>query len=76
MTEILEELHRLARADRETVRQRLEALELEEIEESPEMLAAIDAGRHSMQQGKGKSIAQARELLAQWTSKKPGSFAT
>ena len=69
MAEILEELPRLARAEREKVWRRLEALELGEIEETPETLAAIDAGRRSLRDGKGHSVKQAREFVAQWTSK-------
>ena len=69
MTEILEELPRLARSEREKVRQRLEELELREIEETPEMLAAIDAGRRSLREGIGFTVEQARELLAQWTTR-------
>ncbi len=69
MTEILEELPRLARSEREKVRRRLEELELREIEETPEMLAAIDAGRRSLREGIGFTVEQARELLAQWTTR-------
>jgi predicted transcriptional regulator len=69
MTEILEELSRLARAEREKVWQRLEEIELEEIEETPEMLAAIDAGRRSIREGKATTIEEARKLLAQWITK-------
>jgi predicted transcriptional regulator len=69
MTEILEELSRLARVEREKVWQRLEEIELEEIEETPEMLAAIDAGRRSIREGKATTIEEARKLLAQWITK-------
>jgi hypothetical protein len=48
---------------------RLEELELAEIEETPEMLAAIDAGRASVREGKTHTVEQARELIAQWTTK-------
>ena len=69
MTEILEELPRLARPERERVWKRLEELELEEVEESPEMLAAIDANRRSIREGKSTTVAEARMLIAQWTTK-------
>ena len=69
MTEILQELPRLARADREKVWQRLEELELEESRETPEMLAAIDAGRRSMREVPGTSVEEARKLIAQWLTK-------
>jgi hypothetical protein len=69
MTEILEELPRLGRVEREQVWQRLEEIELGTVEETPEMLAAIDAGRRSIREGKATSIDQARNLVAQWTTK-------
>jgi len=50
--EILDELPKLAPAEREKVWQRLEELELAEIEEPPEMFAALDAGRRSLREGK------------------------
>ncbi len=67
--EILDELPKLAPAEREKVWRRLEELELAEIEETPEMLAALDAGRRSLREGKGHTVDQARELIAQWTTK-------
>ena len=69
MTEILEELPRLGRVEREQVWQRLEEIELGTVEETPEMLAAIDAGRRSIREGKATAIEQARSLIAQWTTK-------
>jgi predicted transcriptional regulator len=68
-TEILKELPRLARVEREKVWQRLEEIELEKIEETPEALAAIDAGRRSIRKGKATTIEDARKLLAQWITK-------
>jgi hypothetical protein len=68
-TEILEELPRLAREEREKIRQRLEEIELEEMNETPEMLAAIDAGRRSIREGKVVSLEEARRRMDQWTIK-------
>ena len=68
-TEILDELAKLGRAEREKVWQRLEELELAEIEETPEMLAAIDAGRRSIGEGRIYTTEQVRGLIAKWTSK-------
>jgi hypothetical protein len=68
-TEILEQLPKLARSEREKVWRRLEELELREVEETPEMLAAVDAGRRSVRDGKGCTVEEARELVAQWTSR-------
>ena len=69
MTEILEELPRLGRVEREKVWQRLEEIEFGTVEETPEILAAIDAGRRSIREGKATTIEQARNLIAQWTTK-------
>ena len=68
-TEILDLLPKLERSEREKVWRRLEELELAEIEETPEMLAAIDAGRRSISEGKSHSVEEARELIAKWTTK-------
>ena len=69
MTEILDELPKLERSEREKLLQRLEELELALFEETPEMLAAIDSGRRSIAEGKTHSVEQARALIAQWTTK-------
>ena len=69
MTEILEELPRLGRVEREKVWQCLEEIELGTVEETPEILAAIDVGRRSIREGKATTIEQARNLIAQWTTK-------
>jgi len=45
MSEILEELPKLSVEERQLLFQRLSELELGEIEETPEMLAAIDEAR-------------------------------
>jgi hypothetical protein len=63
-SEILDQLPKLGRSEREKVWQRLEELELAEIEETPEMLAAIDAGRSSVREGKTHTVEQARKLIA------------
>jgi hypothetical protein len=68
-SEILDELTKLGRSEREKVWQRLEELELAEIEETPETLAAIDAGRSAVLEGKTHTVEQARELIARWTTK-------
>jgi hypothetical protein len=68
-SEILDELAKLERSEREKVWQRLEELELAEIEETPESLAAIDAGRTAIREGKTHSVDQAREMIARWTTK-------
>lgn len=69
MNQILEELPQLLPSERAKVWRVLEELELHGITETPEMLAAIDAGHRSLQEGKEVTIDQARQLLGQWTSK-------
>ena len=69
MSEILEELPRLGRLERARVWQRLEEIEMESVEETPEMLEAIDAGRCSLRMGQENSIEHARNLIAQWITK-------
>ena len=68
-TEILEELPRLAREEREKIWRRLEEIELEEMEETPEMLAAIDEGIRSAETEPGWTVEQVREKIALWVTK-------
>jgi hypothetical protein len=68
--EILEELPRLDASERRTVLRRL--IEIDpalEVEETPEMLAAIDEAVRFFDAGKGVGIEEARRRVAQWTSK-------
>jgi len=68
-SEILDQLSKLGRNERQKVWQRLEELELADVEETPEMLGAIDAGRSSVREGKTHTVEEARELIAKWTTK-------
>lgn len=68
--EILEELPRLDASERQTVLRRL--IEIDpalEVEETPEMLAAIDEAVRAFDAEKGVGIEEARRRVAQWTSK-------
>ena len=68
--ETLEELPRLDASERQTDPRRLiETDPVLEVEESPEMLAAIDEAVGSFDADKGVGIEEARRRLAQWTSK-------
>jgi 7,8-dihydro-6-hydroxymethylpterin-pyrophosphokinase len=70
VTEILEELPRLKATERQTILRRL--IEIDpalEVEETPEMLAAIDEATRSFDGGQGVGIEEARRRVAQWTSK-------
>jgi predicted transcriptional regulator len=67
-TEILEELPRLAREEREKIWKRLEEIELGQMEETPEMLAAIDEGRRAIAEGKTVNFEEVRRRIRQWTT--------
>jgi len=67
-TEILEELPRLARDEREKIWKRLAEIELGEMDETPEMLAAIDEGRRAIVEGKIVNIEEMRRRVGQWTT--------
>ena len=65
MTEILEELPRLGHSERQAILRRLIQLDAGiDIEETPEMLAAIDAGVSSLETGSGVPLEQARQRIA------------
>lgn len=64
MAEILDELPRLSAIERQTILRQLVSLDSgPDLEESPEMLAAIDAGIVSMESGPGISLEEARREL-------------
>lgn len=66
--EILEELPRLARDEREKIWKRLEEIELGEMDETPEMLAAIDEGRRAIGEGKIVNMEEMRRRVGHWTT--------
>ena len=68
--EILEELPRLDPSERQTVLRRLMEIDPAlELEETPEMLAAIDEAVRCFEADKGVGIEEARRRVAQWTSR-------
>lgn len=67
--EILEELPRLAREEREKIWERLEEIELEEMEATPEVLAAIEEGIRSAETEPGWTVEQVRGKIASWVTK-------
>jgi hypothetical protein len=70
MNEILAEIPRLSASEREALLRRLVELEPgADIEETPEMLAAIDAGIRSLETGPGVPLEEARRRLGEWISK-------
>ncbi len=62
-SELLDQLAKLGRAERQRVWQRLEELELADEVETPEVLAAIDAGRTAVREGKTHTVEKAREMI-------------
>jgi len=70
MTEILEELPRLNDDERQTILHRLVQLDAGlDLDETPERLAAIDAGVHSLETGPGIPVEEARKRLDGWITK-------
>jgi predicted transcriptional regulator len=70
ITEILEELPRLPDAERQVIFRRLIELDAgANIEETPEMLAAIDAGIRSMATGPYVPLEEARQRIAGWITR-------
>jgi len=67
--EILEELPKLNPDQRQILVERLHLLEGDQIEETPDALAALDAARQSIREGKHHTIEQARDLVNRWTTK-------
>jgi predicted transcriptional regulator len=70
MTEILEELPRLNGDERQAILRRLVQLDAGlELDETPEMLAAIDAGVRSLEAGPVVPLKEVRERLDGWITK-------
>ena len=70
MAEILDELPRLDDGERRTILRRLVSLDAGlEIDETPEMLAAIDAGLASVESGASVTLEEVRQRLAGWITK-------
>ena len=65
MTEILDELPKLSIEERQLLFQRLHELGIDEIEETPKMLAAIDEARAS-QHDDDLSVEEMRQNVVRW----------
>ena len=68
--EILDELSKLTPVELQHIHERI--LELEEaqnVEETPELLAAVDEGLRSLESERTYTPDEARAKIAQWTSK-------
>lgn len=70
IAKILEELPKLGNEERHTLLDRLNELEAETIEETPELLAAIDEGIRSAEEEGCIPLEKVRqEFEAKWTTK-------
>ena len=70
MTEILEELPRLSDGERQIILRQLIQFDAGlDTEETPEMIASIDAGIRSMETGPGVLLEEARRRVAGWITK-------
>jgi len=70
MTEILEEFPRLSDGERQIILRQLIQFDAGlEVDETPEMLASIDAGVRSMETGPGVPLEEARRRIAGWITK-------
>ena len=68
--EILDELPKLTPTELQRIHERiLEIEEAQEIEETPELLAAIDEGLRSLESEPTHTLDEVRAKIAQWTSK-------
>ena len=71
VNEILQELPKLSPEDRHLIRQQLDEHFIDDFEETPEMLAAIDEGLKSSAEGKNITIEELREEMKTWNFKSP-----
>jgi hypothetical protein len=69
MTEILDELPKLSVEERHLLFQRLNELEIGEVEETPEMLAAIDEAQAAPHQN-DLSVEEIRQNVSRWAHTK------
>ena len=64
--EILEEVPKLTRKERQQLRVRLDS---EDFPETDELLAAVEVGFHSMETGSMVTLDKARETVRKWATK-------
>jgi hypothetical protein len=68
--EILDELPKLTPVELQLIHERIMELEeVQEIEETPELLAAIDEGLRSLETEPTYALDEVRAHIAEWTSK-------
>jgi hypothetical protein len=66
VTEIIDELPKLSAQEREAILHRIE--EIDGIDETPEMLAAIDEGRRSLEIQGGIPAQEVRKQITTWVT--------
>jgi predicted transcriptional regulator len=68
-TELLEELDKLSPAELEAVHRKLDELQQSSVEETPELLAAIDEGIRSAEEGPLIPIEEVMKEVKSWNTK-------
>jgi hypothetical protein len=68
LTEILQELPKLSPEDRHLLRQELEERYLEDFEETPEMLAALEEGLRSLREEPTLTLEEVEREMRTWTT--------
>ncbi|MCE0522095.1 MAG: hypothetical protein LV480_04215 [Methylacidiphilales bacterium] len=71
LTELIQKIHELSPEEQEIVRRELDGLQQEEFEATPEMLAAIDAGRRSSREEGTIPIDDVIKEISTWNTKSP-----
>jgi thioesterase domain-containing protein len=68
LTELIQKIHELSPEDQEIVRRELDGLQERELEETPEMLAAIDEGLRSLREEPTTTLEELRKEMLTWTT--------
>jgi len=68
VTEIIQELPKLTVEERDLLRQELSERFIEDFEETPELLAAVDEGLRSSREERSYTLEEVREELRKWHS--------
>ena len=66
VNDIIQELPKLSPEDRNLLRQELDERYLQDFEETPEMLAAIDEGLRSSREERSYTLEEVREEMRKW----------
>jgi len=70
-TQLIEEIEKLSPEELALVQQKLDALQNEQVEETPEMLAAIDEGLRSLREEGSIPIEEVEREMKTWNFKSP-----